>query len=75
MAAMESTLSTQPLIEHLSDLRRALVRALLAVGVCFVVTYIFCEPIGQWFFAPLFAVLPTDSSLIFISYQEGFFFT
>lgn len=75
MPGMEDTMQSQPLIEHLADLRRALVRSLIAVGVCFVFTYSFSEPIGQWFFAPLFAVLPPDTSLIFISYQEGFFFT
>lgn len=71
----EETFAKQTLAEHLGDLRRALVRALAAVGGCFAVTYSFSEPLGHWFFAPLFAVLPPESSLIFTSYQEGFFFT
>ncbi|MCI5139426.1 MAG: preprotein translocase, partial [Candidatus Electrothrix sp. AR1] len=33
------------------------------------------QPIADWFFQPLIRVLPADKSLIFISYQEGFFFT
>lgn len=60
---------------HLADLRRSLVRSLLAVIVGFSVAYYFIEPIGDWFFKPLFEVLPKGSSLIFISYQEAFFFT
>lgn len=73
--ATEETFQQQTLTEHLTDLRRALMRSLAAVGVCFAFTYTFSEPIGQWFFAPLFAVLPPESTLIFTSYQEGFFFT
>ncbi|MDF1615163.1 twin-arginine translocase subunit TatC [Desulfurivibrio alkaliphilus] len=71
---MEETFQSQTLAEHLTDLRRALVRSLIAVGVFFVGTYSFAEPIGHWFFAPLFAALPSESTLIFTSYQEGFFF-
>ena len=71
---MSETFQQQPLTEHLSDLRRALVRSLIAVGFCFAFTYSFSQPLGQWFFAPLFAVLPPESTLIFTSYQEGFFF-
>ncbi len=71
---MSETFQQQPLTEHLGDLRRALVRSMIAVGLCFAFTYSFSRPIGQWFFAPLFAVLPPESSLIFTSYQEGFFF-
>lgn len=72
--SMEETFQKSPLSAHLTDLRRALVRSLVAVGVCFGLTYSVYEPIGQWFLTPLFAVMPGDSSLIFVSYQEGFFF-
>jgi sec-independent protein translocase protein TatC len=65
----------QGLPEHLSDLRSCLVRSLLAVIVCFSGAYYYIDPIGDWFFKPLFEVLPEGSSLIFISYQEAFFFT
>ncbi len=64
----------QGLTDHLTDLRSALVRSLLAVIVCFSVSYYYIDPIGDWFFKPLFDVLPEGSSLIFISYQEAFFF-
>lgn len=64
----------QALTEHLSELRQCLVNSLIAVGGWFAVCYYFSEAIGQWFLAPLFAVLPPEGSLIFTSYQEGFFF-
>ncbi len=65
----------QALTGHLTDLRKSLVRSLLAVIVGFSVSYYFIDPIGDWFFKPLFEVLPEGASLIFISYQEAFFFT
>ncbi len=65
----------QGLTDHLTDLRSVLVRSLLAVIICFSVSYYYIDPIGDWFFKPLFDVLPKGSSLIFISYQEAFFFT
>lgn len=68
-------METQGLPEHLADLRSCLVRSLLAVVICFAVAYHFIDPLGDWFFRPLFAVLPEGSSLIFTSYQDAFFFT
>ena len=67
-------LEQQGLSEHLRDLRRCLIISLVAVGVCFALSYPFSEELGVWFFKPLFDVLPQGSSLIFISYQEAFFF-
>jgi len=40
----------------------------------FAVAYGFIRPISDWFFRPLVQVLPEGKSLVFISYQEGFFF-
>jgi Sec-independent protein secretion pathway component TatC len=59
----------------LRDLRSCLINSLIAVGVGFSTSYYFVQDIGYWFFKPLFEVLPERSSLIFTSYQEGFFFT
>ncbi len=64
----------QGLTDHLTDLRSALVRSLLAVIVCFATAYYYIEPVSNWVVKPLFDVLPEGSSLIFISYQEAFFF-
>jgi len=67
-------LSDQPLVEHLRELRSCLVVSFVAVGVAAAVSYYFIEQIGHWLFRPLVGVLPTGGSLIFTSYQEGFFF-
>lgn len=68
------TMEKQALTEHLRDLRNSLICSLIAVAVCFGVSYYFIEDIGTWFVRPLFEVLPKGSSLIFTSYQEAFFF-
>ena len=64
----------QELTQHLSELRDSLLHSLIAVGITSAISYYFIEEIAQWFIAPLYEVLPEDSSLIFISYQEAFFF-
>ncbi|HIJ77786.1 MAG TPA: preprotein translocase [Deltaproteobacteria bacterium] len=65
----------QALTEHLRELRTALVRSLIATAIGFAIAYSYCNELGQWLFAPLFEVMPDKASLIFTSYQEGFFFT
>ena len=62
------------LVHHLADLRRCLIISLLAVAVGFAASYAVIEDIGELFFRPLFTVLPDQSTLIFTSYQEAFFF-
>ena len=69
------SLSQQSLIEHLAELRSCLIISLSAVAVGFAVAYSFIRPVADCFFQPLMQVLPANKSLIFISYQEGFFFT
>ena len=64
----------QMLTEHLADLRVCLIYSLIAAGIGFAVSYAFIKDIGNWFFKPLFKVLPEHTSLIFTSYQEAFFF-
>jgi len=64
----------QMLTEHLADLRSCLIYSLIATGIGFALSYAFVKEIGNWFFAPLFKVLPEHGSLIFTSYQEAFFF-
>jgi Sec-independent protein secretion pathway component TatC len=65
---------SQALTDHLRELRSCLIRSLLVIIIGFAVSYGFIKPIGTWFFKPLIEVLPDSSSLIFTSYQEGFFF-
>jgi sec-independent protein translocase protein TatC len=65
----------QALTEHLRELRSCLIVSLVAVSIGFGLAYAVIQPIGTWFFKPLSSVLPKGTSLIFTSYQEGFFFT
>lgn len=65
----------QSLVEHLRDLRRCLVNILIVVSVGFAVCYAFVDPLADWLLKPLSQVLPAKTTLIFISYQQGFFFT
>jgi len=67
-------LSDQPLVEHLRELRSCLIISFTAVLAAAVAAYVFIEPISKWLFQPLVEVLPPGSSLIFTSYQGGFFF-
>ena len=70
----QETQEEQPLVEHLRELRSCLIISLVAVCAGFVAAYSVIQPIGRWFFKPLTDVLPEGTSLIFTSYQEGFFF-
>jgi sec-independent protein translocase protein TatC len=70
----EEQFNAQSLTDHLRDLRSCLIVSLVAIVVGFAGSYGFAESIGVWFFKPLTDVLPEGSSLIFTSYQEGFFF-
>jgi Sec-independent protein secretion pathway component TatC len=64
----------QALTEHLAELRRCLITSLIAVTAGFAVAYVFVDEIGYWFLKPLHDALPEQSTLIFTSYQEAFFF-
>lgn len=70
----EEQFNAQSLSDHLRDLRSCLIVSLAAIVVGFAGAYNYVEVIGVWFFKPLTDVLPKGSSLIFTSYQEGFFF-
>ena len=64
----------QMLTEHLTDLRSCLISSFIATGIGFAAAYAFIQDIGNWFLKPLFDVLPEQTTLIFTSYQEAFFF-
>ena len=72
--AKPETLESQALTEHLRELRSCLIWSFLAIIVGSCLAYSVIRPIGKLFLQPLTAVLPEGSSLIFTSYQEGFFF-
>ena len=64
----------QTLTEHLAELRSCLLISLAAVAAGFAVAYSVVQPLADWFLRPLIKVLPQGKTLIFTSYQEGFFF-
>ncbi len=74
MDSNQEQFEDQTLTDHLRDLRKCLIISFIAVFIGFVGSYTVIKPIGFWFFKPLVDVLPEDASLIFTSYQEGFFF-
>ncbi len=63
----------QTFIEHLEELRRRLIISLIAVGIGFVICYIFSKEIFQLLMIPLQRTLPSGSSMIFTSLPEAFF--
>ena len=64
----------QALTEHLTELRKCLIYSLLATVAGFALCYSYSKELGQLLFKPLYEAMPAGSSLIFTSYQEGFFF-
>ncbi|MBW1636907.1 MAG: twin-arginine translocase subunit TatC [Deltaproteobacteria bacterium] len=68
------TFEKQVLTEHLRELRSCLIISFIAVFIGFCLSYTVIRPVGTFFFKPLTDVLPEGTSLIFTSYQEGFFF-
>ena len=62
----------QPLTEHLDELRRRLIRALIALGIGTALCYNFAERIYSALLSPLTNALPADSHLIFTELTEAF---
>ena len=63
----------QPFLSHLEELRKRLIACAIAIGVGFVISYIFAERLFQILIAPLKAVLPAGDKLIFTALPEMFF--
>ncbi len=63
----------QPFLGHLEELRKRLIACAIAIGVGFVISYIFAEKLFQILIAPLKAVLPAGDRLIFTALPEMFF--
>ena len=72
---MSDDFNKQTLTEHLRELRSCIIYSLVAVMAGFALAYGFIRPVSDWFFRPLIKVLPEGKTLVFTSYQEGFFFT
>jgi sec-independent protein translocase protein TatC len=64
-------LDRMSLIEHLEELRKRIVRSLLAVGVGFAACWIFVRPITDFLAEPVYKVLP-GSRLAFLGVTDPF---
>lgn len=63
----------QPFMAHLEELRRRLVMSAIAVGIGFVIAYVFSEELFQVLVSPLKKVMPEEERLIFTNLPEMFF--
>ena len=62
-----------PLTAHLEELRKRLVRSLIAVGIAFLACFFFKEELFGIVARPLIGVLPPGSHLIYTGLPEAFF--
>jgi len=62
----------QPFLDHLEELRRRLVICAIAVGLGFIISYVFAKQLFSYLILPLTKVLPEDSRLIFTNLPEMF---
>ncbi len=69
---MTTTGPEMPLLEHLEELRRRLLRCFIAIGIGFLACYSFAEQMFKILMEPLVKVLPANSTLIYTSVAEGF---
>ena len=63
----------RPFATHLEELRNRLIKAFIAVGVGFVLSYAFKEKLFQILTAPLISVMETGETLIYTNLPEAFF--
>lgn len=69
----DSTDQTQPLVEHLLELRRRLVYAAMGVALCFIAIVPFAQQLYAFFAQPLMSVLPENTSMIATDVVAPFF--
>jgi sec-independent protein translocase protein TatC len=63
---------TMPFLDHLDELRRRLIVCAVAIGLGFVIAYIFSQDIFNIIIAPINKALPEGTSIIFIGVTEAF---
>ena len=61
-----------PVTDHLEELRRRLIKCLLAVAVGFALSYSFSKQLFDLLTWPLIQAMPEDGKLIYTSLQEAF---
>ena len=62
----------QPFLSHLEELRKRLITCAIAVGIGFVISYIFSERLFRILISPLMRVMPEEDRLIFTNLPEMF---
>ncbi len=62
----------QPFLSHLEELRKRLIICAIAVGVGFVISYLFAERLFKILISPLMRVMPSGDRLIFTNLPEMF---
>ena len=62
----------QPFLSHLEELRKRLITCAIAVGIGFVISYIFSERLFRILISPLVRVMPEGDTLIFTNLPEMF---
>jgi sec-independent protein translocase protein TatC len=63
----------QTFIQHLEELRKRLIVSLVAVGIGFIICYIFSKEIFEFLMMPLQRALPSGATMIFTTTAEAFF--
>jgi len=63
----------QPFLSHLEELRERIIKCAIAIGIGFVISYIFAEELFRILVSPLTDNLPEGNGLIFTSLPEMFF--
>jgi len=61
-------------LEHLDELRKRIINALIAIAVGVVVSFAFIKPIGDFLQGPTLRVLPAGSKMIYTEPGEAFSF-
>jgi sec-independent protein translocase protein TatC len=62
----------QPFLSHLEELRKRLISCAIAIGIGFVISYIFRERLFRILISPLKELMPPDDKLIFTNLPEMF---
>jgi sec-independent protein translocase protein TatC len=61
-------------LDHLDELRKRLIRSLLAVGAGMLVAFWFVDRLGDFILAPTLRILPAGEALVYTKPGEGFAF-
>ena len=62
-----------PFTAHLEELRRRLIICSIAIGIGFVISYVFSRKLFEILMQPLLAAMPPDEKLIYTGLPEAFF--